>query len=171
MRPRHNCWSWSKVNHRVHFSGRNQAWGTPWPLFRRIDALFGPCELDVCAVAENAKCQSFLSPEVDGLSVRWRGVCWMNPPYGRGLGDWLKKAQQETEAGHARRVVCLIPSRTDTKWWHETVLPQARVIVYIRGRVKFHGAANNAPFPSVVVVFGQLPEEKGSYPPFIKMSL
>lgn len=67
----------------VHFSSKKHDWATPWPLFRELDTRFGPVELDVCATAQNAKCQNFFSPEDDGLNQAWHGVCWMNPPYVR----------------------------------------------------------------------------------------
>lgn len=67
----------------VHFSSKKHDWATPWPLFRELNARFGPCELDVCATARNAKCGNFFSPEEDGLRQVWHGVCWMNPPYVR----------------------------------------------------------------------------------------
>ena len=77
----------------VHFLSKKYDWATPWPLFRELDARFGPFELDVCATAHNAKCKKFFSPEDDGLNQVWHGVCWMNPPYGRALPYWMAKAQ------------------------------------------------------------------------------
>lgn len=75
---------------------------------------------------------------------------WLNPPYGRAIGLWMAKAVAAAEAGAT--VVCLVPSRTDTRWWHDYVLPHGQV-EFIRGRLKFGGCKNSAPFPSAVVVF------------------
>ena len=135
----------------VHFSSKKMDWATPWPLFRVCEEAYGPFSLDVCATKENAKCQRFFSPEVNGLLQRWYGACWMNPPYGRTIGQWLEKAVAEAERG--ARVVCLLPARTDTAWWHEFVLPHGHVH-FLRGRVRFEGAKHAAPFPSAIVVFG-----------------
>lgn len=137
----------------VHFSSKKHDWATPWPLFRELDARLGPFDLDVCATARNAKCGKFFSPEDDGLSQVWHGACWMNPPYGRELPHWMSKAVIEVRANRARRVVCLLPSRTDTRWWHQYVLCHATEIHYLRGRIRFEGASFPAPFPSVVVLF------------------
>lgn len=93
----------------VHFSSKKHDWATPWPLFRELDARLGPFDLDVCATARNAKCGKFFSPEDDGLSQVWHGVCWMNPPYGRELPHWMSKAVIEVRANRARRVVCRFP--------------------------------------------------------------
>ena len=87
----------------VHFLSKKHDWATPWPLFRELNARFGPCELDVCATARNAKCENFFSPEEDGLRQVWHGVCWMNPPYGRALPHWLAKAVNEIEMERAER--------------------------------------------------------------------
>ena len=79
------------------------------------------------------------------------GVVWCNPPYGREIGLWVKKAYESAhESGGI--VVMLIPARTDTKWFHDYVLHRAE-IRFIAGRLKFGGAKNSAPFPSMVVIF------------------
>jgi phage N-6-adenine-methyltransferase len=136
----------------VHFSSQTDLWATPIAVFRELDKEFG-FDLDVCALPENAKCKRFFTPETDGLSQDWgRSVCWMNPPYGREIGKWIKKAYESAQAGAT--VVCLIPARTDTAWWHDYVAPGAADIRFIRGRLKFGNGLDRAPFPSVVVVFG-----------------
>ena len=137
----------------VHFSSKKHDWATPWPLFQKLNDSYGPFELDVCATAQNAKCKSFFSLEDDGLAQVWHGVCWMNPPYGRALPRWMFKAVAEVRTGRARRVVCLLPVRTDTAWWHRYVLPYGAEIHYLRGRIRFEGAASSAPLPSGVVIF------------------
>ena len=79
----------------------------------------------------------------------WSGTCWMNPPYGREIIKWMKKAYQESLKGCT--VVCLVPSRTDTIWWHDYAMKGE--ITFIKGRLKFGNQSNPAPFPSAVVVF------------------
>ena len=130
-------------------SSEKMDWETPPEVFEPLDAEFH-FTLDVCATAENAKCARYFTEEEDGLAQDWDGVCWMNPPYGTAIAKWMKKAYEESRKGAA--VVCLVPSRTDTRWWHEYAM-QADEIRYIRGRIKFIGAENGAPFPSAVVVF------------------
>ena len=112
---------------------------------------YRPLDLDVCATAANAKCARYFTPEVDGLQRRWRGRCWMNPPYGRNLGLWIRKAWESSVDGAT--VICLLPARTDTRWWHEYVGRYAAAIDFVRGRLRFGDAKNSAPFPSAVVVF------------------
>lgn len=89
--------------------------------------------LDVCATAENTKCQRFFSPIDDGLKQTWTGTCWMNPPYGRAIGQWMRKAYESAQAGAL--VVTLVPARTDTEWWHEWA--SKGEVRFIRGRVRF----------------------------------
>jgi phage N-6-adenine-methyltransferase len=137
------------VTDNVHFSSKTDLWATPQSLFDDLNAEFG-FTLDVCALPENAKCASFYTPEIDGLTQDWRGVCWMNPPYGREIGKWVAKAHASAERGAT--VVALLPARTDTSWWHDYVR-QARDIRFLRGRVRFGEATSGAPFPSAVVVF------------------
>lgn len=132
----------------VHFSSRSIMWETPQGFFDRLNAEFG-FETDVCAVAENAKCPRYFSPEMDGLAQEWTGVCWMNPPYGREIVNWMQKAHLSSEGGAL--VVCLVPARTDTAWWHDYAIKGE--IRFVRGRLKFGGHKNSAPFPSAVVVF------------------
>jgi phage N-6-adenine-methyltransferase len=104
--------------------------------------------LDVCATSENAKCASYYTKEDDGLSKQWSGSCWMNPPYGRGIGLWMKKAYESSLLGAT--VVCLVPARTDTAWFHDYCIHHE--VRYIRGRLKFGNAKNAAPFPSALIV-------------------
>ena len=135
----------------VHFSSATDDWATPQDVFDRLSSQWGPFDLDVCASSSNAKCRRFFTKEDDGLSKEWRGRCWMNPPYGRTIGAWMKKAYEESLRG-AQVVVCLVPARTDTAWWHDYAAKGQ--VAFIRGRIKFGGHRNSAPFPSAVVVFG-----------------
>ena len=133
----------------VHFSSRTADWETPSALFDALDAVHGPFDLDVCASPHNAKCPKFFTEKDDGLKKTWHGVCWMNPPYGRAIKKWMKKAYESSVGGAT--VVCLVPARTDTAWWHEYAMKGE--VEFLRGRVKFVGAKSGAPFPSAIVVF------------------
>ncbi len=133
----------------VHFSSNTDLWSTPQDLFDRLNEEFH-FDIDVCATEENTKCQKYFSPETNGLSKKWEGVCFMNPPYGREIGKWIKKAYESSLNGAT--VVCLIPARTDTAYWHDYVM-KAKDIRFLRGRLKFGNATNSAPFPSAVVIF------------------
>lgn len=142
----------------VHFSSKTPEWETPRDLFNRLDAEFR-FDLDVCATPRNAKCELYFTEEVDGLKQGWAGHnCWMNPPYGREIGSWVAKAEEEAARGAT--VVCLLPARTDTRWWHSFVWdakkhrPRRGVkLRLLQGRVRFSGHKTGAPFPSCIVVF------------------
>jgi phage N-6-adenine-methyltransferase len=133
----------------VHFSSKTDLWETPADLFGRLDAEFH-FTLDVCAVVSNAKCAHFFSPQDNGLTRKWSGVCWMNPPYGREIGKWMRKAWIESESGGVT-VVCLIPARTDTAWFQDYAMKGE--IRFLRGRLKFSNAKYAAPFPSAIIIF------------------
>ena len=128
------------------FSSTTDLWGTPQGFFDRLDLEFN-FSTDVCATDDNHKCQKYYTKETDGLQQEWAGVCWMNPPYGREIGKWIEKAYKSNAV-----VVCLVPARTDTRWWHEFCM-KSKEIRLVQGRLKFGGSKNSAPFPSAVVVF------------------
>jgi phage N-6-adenine-methyltransferase len=138
----------------VHFSSRTCEWATPPELFAQLDAEFH-FTLDVCATAENAKCARYFDRAANGLAQRWDGVVWCNPPYGREIAAWVRKAWESVQAGHAQVVVCLVPARTCTAWWHDWC--KRGEVRFQRGRVRFGGASSGAPFPSAVVVFHNAP--------------
>ncbi len=138
-------------NSNVHFLSKSNEWETPDDLFKKLDDEF--CfNLDPCATKENSKCEEYFTKEDDGLSMEWYGTVFMNPPYGREIGKWVAKAYWES-VHNGCKVVCLLPARTDTAWFHDYCCPKAREIRFLRGRLKFSGAIYNAPFPSMVVVF------------------
>jgi site-specific DNA-methyltransferase (adenine-specific) len=128
-------------------------WETPQEMFDELDREFH-FTLDVCATPENAKCEQYFTPAIDGLAQDWGSeICWMNPPYGREVRAWMKAAYESSLDGAT--VVCLVPARTDTEWWHEYA-EEAAERRFIKGRVPFvrtDGGRNRAPFPSVIVVF------------------
>jgi phage N-6-adenine-methyltransferase len=132
----------------VHFSSATDLWFTPQSFFNKYNEIY-KFELDVCAIPENTKCEKYFTPEIDGLKQEWNGICWMNPPYGRTIKHWVKKAYESSVNGAT--VVCLLPARTDTSWWHDYCIKGQ--IEFIRGRLKFGDSKNSAPFPSAVVIF------------------
>ena len=130
-------------------SSNTDLWETPQDFFDKLNEEFH-FTLDVCALPENAKCKKYYTPKENSLCQEWAGVCFMNPPYGRQIGKWIKKAYEVSVHGGAT-VVCLIPARTDTAWWHDYAMKGE--VRFLRGRLKFGGAKNSAPFPSAVIVF------------------
>ena len=139
------------MNTDAMFSSATDMWATPQAFFDKYHAAY-KFQTDVCAIPDNAKCSNYFTPEQDGLAQDWTGVCWMNPPYGRAISKWVAKAAAAANENGAT-VVCLLPSRTDTAWWHDHVAAHATRIEFIRGRLKFGSAKHSAPFPSAVVVF------------------
>ncbi len=132
-------------------SSNTDQWATPQDLFDRLNQVYN-FTLDVCASDWNHKCDKYFTVDDDGLLQDWGAeVCWMNPPYGRTIGLWMRKAAEAASLGAT--VVCLVPARTDTAWWHDyAMLGQ---IDFIRGRIKFvspDGQGDAAPFPSAIVV-------------------
>lgn len=134
----------------VHFRSESCEWATPQEFFDALDNEFD-FDLDVCATATNAKCENYFTRKHDGLVQPWSGTCWCNPPYGREIKFWIQKAMQTAQEGKAT-VVCLVPSRTDTNWWHDYV-SHADEVRFVKGRLRFGGHSNSAPFPSAVLVF------------------
>lgn len=120
------------------FSSLTDEWNTPKSLYNQLNDEF--CfDFDPCP--ENHK--------FDGLIIEWGRVNFVNPPYSQ-LSAWLKKGYEEWQKG--KTVIFLIPSRTDTKAWHEYCM-KADEIRFIKGRLKFGNATNSAPFPSAIVIF------------------
>lgn len=140
-----------KHDAKVLFSSKSMEWATPREFFRKLDSQFA-FTLDPCARSHNAVCSKYYTPEDDGLLQDWSGnTVFVNPPYGRGIGQWVKKSYEEG-CKDGTTVVMLIPARTDTKYWHEYAM-KADEVRLIKGRLKFGGGSNSAPFPSAVVVF------------------
>jgi site-specific DNA-methyltransferase (adenine-specific) len=140
------------------FTSRTEEWETPNYVFLPLNQEF-KLKVDVCATSENAKCKIFFNKSADGLKREWSPFrCWMNPPYGRDISKWMKKAFNESQRGAL--VVCLIPSRTDTKWWHDWVM-RASEIRFVSGRISFGSSKNSAPFPSCIVIY--YPELENPY--------
>jgi phage N-6-adenine-methyltransferase len=126
----------------------NGVWVTPWEFFNKIQEEFN-LEIDVAASSENTRLPVYFDEQMDSLKQDWKGKrCWMNPPYGRQIGQWIKKAA----TSGAEIVVCLLPARTDTKWFHEYIYGKAE-IRFIKGRIKFSGMEGAGKFPSMLVIF------------------
>ena len=142
----------------VMFSSKSDDWATPQPFFDELDREFG-FGLDAAATSENTKCSKFLS---DALEFNWAECSfgqpiWLNCPYSR-CREFIAKAAQEARSGAT--VVALVPSRTDTRWWHDEVYDANKrqyrpgvEVRFVKGRLKFGGSTNSAPFPSVVIIF------------------
>jgi phage N-6-adenine-methyltransferase len=138
------------INLKVHYSSLTPEWSTPEWLFKELDKEFH-FTLDAACTHENAKTSKHYTKTEDGLRQSWKDeTVWLNPPYGRVIGDWIAKAYQESQNG--ANVVCLIPSRTDTRYWHDYVM-KAKEIRFIKGRLRFNDSENSAPFPSAIVIF------------------
>ena len=137
------------LNQSLHFSSKTDDWATPQGFFECLQLEF-QFSLDPCASLENAKCLKFFTVLENGLAQDWSNeIVFMNPPYGRGIGKWMQKAFESSRQGAT--VVCLVPSRTDTAWFHNYAMRGE--IRLLRGRLKFGNAKNSAPFPSAVVIF------------------
>ena len=124
-------------------------WATPNDLFAKLDERYN-FTLDVAASATNAKCKNYFTQEQNGLEQEWNGVVWCNPPYGRGIKDWVRKAY-ESHLSNGATVVLLLPARTDTAWFHDYALKGK--VEFLRGRLKFGNSKTAAPFPSILVRF------------------
>lgn len=134
----------------VHYSSKTDNWATPQSFFDRLNAEFN-FTLDPCADKDNAKCTKYYTVDDNGLAQDWAGErVFMNPPYGRAISDWVRKAYEESLKGAL--VVALIPARTDTRYWHKYVM-RAKEIRLVKGRLKFGDGRNSAPFPSAVVIW------------------
>ena len=135
---------------KVHFSSKTVEWPTPQGLYDELDEEFN-FTLVQCATDENTKCEMYFTEADDGLKQDWeKEKVFMNPPYGREIGNWMEKAYVSSLKGAT--VVCLVPARTDTRWWHDYAM-SASEIKFVKGRLKFGDAENSAPFPSAIVVF------------------
>lgn len=133
----------------VLYSSRSEEWGTPQAFFDALNAEFG-FTLDAAASKENAKCKRYYTKEDNGLWLRWEPRTWLNPPYGKSIGEWMEKAAREGGFG---TIVCLVPARTDTEWFHRSVWGKAAELRFVRGRLRFEGGDNSATFPSVVIIY------------------
>lgn len=142
-----------RVRNDGRWHSRGSDWSTPQELFNTYDYRFH-FTLDVCASDWNAKCKRYFTEKDDGLKQDWgKNICWMNPPYGKVLYEWMRKAYESYQNGAT--VCCLVPAATDSKWFHEFVLGTAE-IAYLRGRPRFvtpEGTWQQTFSPSMIVIF------------------
>ena len=139
------------MNKELMFSSKTDMWATPQEFYDKLNDEFN-FTLDPCATEDNKKCDNFFTVDDDGLKQDWSGnIVFCNPPYGRAIKDWVKKSYEESLKTNTT-VVMLIPSRTDTIYFHEFIYGKAE-IRFIKGRLKFGDAKNSAPFPSMVVIY------------------
>lgn len=160
------------LNTALMFSKASDEWSTPQAFFDLLDDEFG-FAIDVAATRHNTKCAGYFGPdglEDDALLAdwgralkavedgTWRSIFWMNPPYSR-CREFIALASIKARL-RGYTTVCLVPSRTDTRWWHDHVWDRESngyrpgvEVRFVKGRLKFGGAKAGAPFPSVVVIF------------------
>lgn len=142
------------VRNNGRYNGNGREWQTPPEIFEPLDREFG-FTLDPCATEQNTKCRLFFTEQENGLTQGWgRHRVFMNPPYGREVYAWTKKARLSAEQGAL--VVGLLPASTDLQWWHDDVLHASAEVRYIRGRVRFlTGGPYRASgfFASVIVIW------------------
>jgi len=138
-------------------SSADMGWQTPLEILARVRRV-GRIDLDPCSSGEDQVCarRTFTATE-DGLNQEWgSGLVFVNPPYGRAIRDWAGKCRDQW-LEYETEIVALLPARPDTKWFHESVFPEAH-LCWWRGRIRFVGATNSAPFPSVVAYWGRSPQ-------------
>ena len=139
----------ARVRNDGRWHSRGSDWATPQELYSTLDEEFH-FTLDVCASDWNAKHSNYFDEKKDGLKQNWgNNICWMNPPYGKVLNDWMKKAYESKTT-----VVCLVPAATDTSWWHDYAMKGE--IRFLRGRPRFltkEGTWQQTFSPSVIIIF------------------
>lgn len=139
------------MNTDLMFSSKSNEWATPQEFFNKLNDEFH-FTLDPCSTHENAKCKKHYTIVEDGLKQSWGGnTVFCNPPYGRHIKYWVKKAYEESKKENTT-VVMLIPSRTDTIYFHDYIYHKSE-IRFIKGRLKFGNSNNPAPFGSMIVIY------------------
>jgi site-specific DNA-methyltransferase (adenine-specific) len=125
---------------KILFSKKSDNWATPEKLYNLLNSEFH-FDFDPCP----------LNSKFDGLTIKWGKTCFVNPPYSN-ITNFIKKGLEELKKGHSKKLVYLLPARTDTAWFHDYVLGKS-AIRFIRGRLKFGNSKNSAPFPSLIAIF------------------
>lgn len=134
----------------VMSSSNDMTWATQQEWFDYLNLEF-KFTLDPCCSKNTAKCKKFYTEEDDGLSKSWENErVFMNPPYGRHISEWMAKALSEARDNGAL-VVCFVPARVDTQWWHNFAV-KASDIRFPIGRVKNPDGVS-WPFPVGIVIF------------------
>lgn len=132
------------------FTSNSDEWYTPDSLYDELYRRYG-FTLDPCGCEESHKCEKYYNINDDGLSKSWsyeRVFC--NTPYSD-IKSWVKKAHDEILYNNCKIVVLLLPARTDTRWFHDYIYNKFDII-FLKGRIKFSGSKNSAPFPSMLVI-------------------
>lgn len=132
------------------FNSKEVVYSTPMSLFQPLKEEFD-LQIDVCANEDNYKCNTYFTEEQDGLKQDWIGNCWMNPPFSRALNKWVKKAHQDAKKFSGTKV-CLVPVRSNTKWWEEVV--QDAEVRFIIGEVNFNDEPRGLWLPMCILIFG-----------------
>ena len=142
------------MKNKALFTSDSNEWYTPEYIIKELEKRYGKFDLDPCATKESAKALNYYTKEDDGLSKKWNGNVFVNPPYGREISKWVEKSYIESRDN--TQIIMLIPARTDTKYWHNYIFKYANEILFIKGRIKFEtikGKGESAPFPSAIIVF------------------
>ena len=135
---------------RALFTSNSDEWTTPQELYKELNKRF-KFTLDPCSTNENHLCDKYFTKEDDGLSKSWKGeTVYVNPPYSN-IKKWVEKCYMEHKT-NGTSVVMLIPSRTDTIYFHNYIYHKAD-IEFIKGRLHFSNSKNSAPFPSMIVIY------------------
>ena len=135
------------------FKSEKQTWETPNDLFEKLNSIFN-FTLDACASHDNYKCINYYTEEDNSLTKGWVGNVWCNPPYSKYQIDFVKHGHNASLKNDST-VVFLIPARPDTKLWQDFIFKNASTVCFVKGRIKFKGAKDSAPFPSALVVFSK----------------
>jgi len=156
-------------------SSERQDWATPWAFILYLRRKFGFVPtLDAAASALNTKSGRYFTACQDSLKQDWFGHVWLNPPFGKELIGFLQKCADEIKRDEVLSIYALVPARTDTKWFHEIVLPTAAHVYLIKGRLTFESSSAtpgaNAPFPSMLIVWDSrlLPQTIGTLEPSLE---
>lgn len=152
MKPEEQRTAWPRLG--VHFSSKSQEWYTPPEIIERVVKLLKFIDLDPCSENgenPNVPADKHFTVKENGLEQIWFGKVYMNPPYGRGIGEWIEKLCSEYESGNVKEAVALVPARPDTDWFDKL---NDYAVCFIRGRLKFNEMESSAPFPSCTVYFG-----------------
>lgn len=132
--------------------GKSDVWLTPPGV---IEALGLEYDLDPCTVPGGLPwipAAEVISLPADGLTAPWSGRVWLNPPYGRHTGSWLRRL-----AAHGNGIA-LVFARTETEWWHD-VVPTASAVCFVAGRITFvnrdrQPGKYNGGAPSALIAWG-----------------
>jgi len=139
------------------FKSNSVEYSTPMDIFEPLKEEF-EIEFDICASSENHKCDLYFTKEDDCLTKDWgdiKGNIWMNPPWGKQMQKFVRKALEESKKG--KTIVCLLPVRSNTKWWHETIIETKMEVRFLRGEIKFNGLPRGLWLPCAIVIFRSLP--------------